>query len=280
MRLAVPLFETYASPEEWVAILKKHHYGAAYCPIALDASDACIAEYRAAAEENDIVLPEVGAWGCNPLHPDPEVREASLKKTVETLIFADKIGAHCAVNIAGSYGEIWDSPHPMNLSERCFDETVAHVQRILREAAPKHACYTLEMMPYTLPDSAESYLRLMEAVDSPHFKVHLDPVNIVNTAAKCYDTTGLIRHCFSVLGDKILGVHGKDIRIRHELTLHLEEVCPGRGMLDYRTLMTEMEALDPQMPLILEHMPSQALYEEGEAFVRRLAAELKIDLIG
>ena len=43
-------------------------------------------------------------------------------------------------------------------------------------------------MPYLLPDSPDSYLALLEAVDRERFAVHLDPVNMINTPAKSTTT--------------------------------------------------------------------------------------------
>jgi len=276
MRLGAPLFDPFASPEEWVALLKQKGYSAAYCPVHLGDSAQKIEEYRLAAIEHDIVIPEVGAWSNNPLHPDPAVREQSIQNSIQQLRLADQVGAHCCVNIAGSFGEIWDSPHPDNVSQRAFDMTVAAVQRILDTAQPRHACYTLEMMPWTIPDSAESYLDLIRAIDRPNFVVHFDPVNIINSARRYYSNADVIRHCFDLLGPYIKGVHGKDISLRYQLTLCLEEVVPGTGGLRYDVLLSCMEQTDPDMPLLLEHMPLAEQYEQGAAFVRTVAEQLGI----
>ena len=41
--------------------------------------------------------------------------------------------------------------------------------------------FILELMPTCIPDSVESYLDTIKAVDREQFAVHLDPVNIMGT---------------------------------------------------------------------------------------------------
>ena len=42
------------------------------------------------------------------------------------------------------------------------------------------------MMGWSLPDSPDSYLKMMKAVDRETFAVHLDPCNLVNSPARFY----------------------------------------------------------------------------------------------
>src|SRR5262245_1350761 len=102
MRLGGPV-DTGGDPEKWIANLRKEGYRTAYCPIDLTASDSMIAEYAAAAREHDVVIAEVGAWS-NLLSPNVAEREDALKLCVQALVVADKLGARCCVNVAGSRG--------------------------------------------------------------------------------------------------------------------------------------------------------------------------------
>jgi sugar phosphate isomerase/epimerase len=109
------------------------------------------------------------------------------------------------------------------------------------------------MMQATVPDSADSYLELIRAVDRPEFAAHLDPVNLVMTPRTYFDTGALIRECFQKLGPWIVSCHAKDIALHETAALHLDEVQIGEGNLDYRTYLTELARL-PEVPLLLEHL--------------------------
>jgi L-ribulose-5-phosphate 3-epimerase UlaE len=68
--------------------------------------------------------------------------------------------------------------------------------------------------------------------------------------------------------------HAKDIALGDRLTVHLAEVRPGLGALDYRVFLTEMDRLDPDTPLLVEHLSSDAEYAAAVAHVRAVAGEL------
>jgi sugar phosphate isomerase/epimerase len=180
------------------------------------------------------------------------------------------------VTLAGSRGDTWDGPHPDNLSPDTFALIVDSVREIVDAVEPRRTFFTLEPMPWTLPDSPDSYLELMSAIDRRQFAVHLDPTNLINSPAKFYDNAGLLRECFAKLGPHIKCCHAKDITLAGELTVHLAEAIPGRGALDYRVLLTEMDRLDPDTPILVEHLSEEWEYAEATAHIRSVAEELGV----
>ena len=60
--------------------------------------------------------------------------------------------------------------------------------------------------------------------------------------------------------------------------MHLDECCPGDGALDYAVYLRELDKLDPDMPLVLEHMTREEDFDRGAAYIRRLAEEEGIEL--
>ena len=270
MRLGAPLMQPATDPAAWVAAVQAKGYRAAYCPVKPDADVATIAAYRAAAQAADIVIAEVGAWS-NPLSPDPVTRTAALDKCKASLLLAERIGARCCVNIAGSRGEKWDGPHPADLTAETFDLIVTTTREIIDAVQPRQTVYALETMPWMYPDSLESYQRLIKAIDRPGFGVHFDPVNLVNSPQRYFQNAALIRACVTALGPQIRSVHVKDIQLADRLTVHLDEVRPGQGALDLRTLLRELHQLDPALPIMLEHLPNEAEYDLAAAHVRAIA---------
>lgn len=273
MRLGGPLFKPFDDPGGWIAALTYHGYTAAYCPLK-DATNAdLVRAYADAAQKNDIVIAEVGAFGNNPICPDDQIRKKGIETCAAKLALADEIGARCCVNVAGSRSDQWAGPHEDNYGDDTFDLIVQSVRTIIDAAKPKRAFYALEMMPWIYPDSPDSNLELIRAIDRPQFAVHLDPVNIINSPRRYYKNADLIRNCFVKLGPYIKSCHAKDILLHDKLTVHLDEVRPGLGNLDYRTFLTELTKLDPDTPLMLEHLKGEAEYAAAAEHVRGVARE-------
>lgn len=275
MRLGGMVFGDTSTPGKWVKAVQDMGYRAAYCPVDATASVETVAAYRRAAQESDIVIAEVGAWS-NPLSPDPAVAAKAMAHCKRQLDLAERIGALCCVNIAGSCGEQWDGPHPDNLKSQTFDRIVMDTQEIIDAVSPQHATYSLEPMPWVFPTSPDSYLALMKAVDRRGFGVHLDPVNMINSPERYFDNAAFLEDCFDKLGDYILSVHAKDITLSGKLTTHLDEARPGDGGLCYRTFLNRMNRLHPDTPFMLEHMTEEQDYRIASDYVRKIGAELGI----
>ena len=228
---------------------------------------------REAYARHDVMLAEVGAWN-NMLHPDPDRRARNVAFNAEALALADELGARCCVNIVGSFSAaIWMGPHARNFTEEAFEVTVENVRHILDSVKPRRAYYSIEMHQFALPDSVDSYLRLIEAVNRPMFGVHVDPVNLVNCPVIYYRTTDVIRDVFARLGPWIISCHAKDITLSAKLTVHLDEIRPGLGELDYRVYLQELGRLPGDVPLIIEHLPPQE-YPLAREYIVAVANEL------
>jgi sugar phosphate isomerase/epimerase len=278
MRLAGPTFDNGATPQTWVASVRSAGYSAANAPLAPDADDATVAAYVDAARRAGIVIAEVGAWS-NPIDPDPAKAGVAMEKCRRSLDLADRLGARCCVNIVGSRNpDRWDGPHPDNLSTDTFDLIVRTTREIIDAVRPRRTFYTLETMPWIFPSSADEYVRLLRAIDRPTAAVHLDPVNLVNCPAIAYRTGDLIRECFAKLGPWIKSCHAKDVVLRDALTVHIDECPPGTGVLDYATYLRELQKLDRDTTLYIEHLPREA-YPPAAAHIRSVAHRMKVDLL-
>jgi sugar phosphate isomerase/epimerase len=289
MRLGGPIFGNHnnpgeagtpvgvQTPQEWVNAVLHLGYSAAYCPVGLQADLAQIAAYAKAAQAANIVIAEVGAWS-NPLSPDDKTRQAAVELNKRSLELAERIGARCCVNITGSRGEKWDGPSELDLTTETFDMIVVTVREIIDAVAPRRSFYTLETMPWMYPDSTESYLRLLHAIDRPALAVHFDPVNLVCSPQRYFANGGLISEFVAELGPWIKSVHAKDILLGDRLTTHLDEARPGLGRLDYRRLLRELNRLDPDLPVMLEHLPSAQEYILAASYIRNVASEVGVSL--
>ncbi len=278
VRLGGPVFLKSDDP---AALAREHRrlgYSAAYCPnVALKDTDRVRAVEKAYAGEN-VIIAEVGAWK-NILDPDAAKRKENLAYVVERCALAEAVGARCCVDIAGSYNpEIWYGMHPRNLSREFLDATVENCRHILNAVKPKRTKFTVEMMPWSLPDGPDSYLELIRAVDNTAFGVHLDVCNIINSPSRFYHNGEVIRECFRKLGRWIVSCHAKDLQWVPEYNVHFLEVVPGKGQVSYRAYLEELSKLPADAPLMLEHLKTPEEYDEGRKYIQRVAAEAGVML--
>lgn len=273
-----PLFKKYQSPNEWIKILHDLNYGAAQCPLKPGATFTEINAYKNAAKKANIIIAEVGAWS-NPLDPDENKAKAAIDKNSKALQLADEIGANCCVNISGSRNpEKWAGPHQNNLSSETFDMIVENTRKIIDAVQPKHTFYTLETMPWSFPNSVDSYVKLIKAIDRKRFAVHLDPVNLITGVNTYFNNGLLIKDAFQKLGKYIKSCHAKDILLLEDkLTPHLPEVRAGLGNLDYRVFLGELAKLN-NVPLMMEHLKSAEEYKKAADYIRLTGKSLNIQI--
>jgi sugar phosphate isomerase/epimerase len=278
VRLGGPLQGKFDDPALWIKTLKSLGYSAALCPVRPGAPSELIEAFRTEAKRSNIIIAEVGVWN-NMLDPDDNARNEAIKRNVISLQLADEIGACCCVNISGAKGEIWDGPYPGNYSKETFSQIVDTVRYIIDQVNPVNTYFTLEPMPYMLPDSPDTYLQLLKAIDRDRFAVHLDPVNMISSPQRYFNNAGFLRECFSKLGPYIKSVHAKDITIMPELTVHLEERRPGLGSLDYAVFLREMSKLS-NVPMMMEHLEKQEDYRLAAEYIRKIGYENGVRFAG
>lgn len=278
MLIGAPVFLRSDDPAELAREHRRLGFSAAYCPPVRIGDKDKLKAIEAAFARERVVLAEVGAWK-NLLDPDLAQRKANFEYVVERMAIADEVGARCCVDISGSYNpKFWYGPHPKNLSKEGFEETVENCRRIVDQVKPKRSFFTLEVMGWTYPDSPDSYLRLIRAIDRKAFAVHLDVCNAVNSPDRFYNNATLIEECFRKLGRYIKSCHAKDLEWVVELNVHFLEVIPGRGSLDYRAYLRGLKNLPSPVPLMLEHLKTAEEYKEGFDYIRKTAADLDYPL--
>ncbi|WP_169082562.1 sugar phosphate isomerase/epimerase family protein [Paenibacillus sp. PL91] len=277
MRLGGQVFLEDKNPESWAHALNQAAFRATTCPINGDDDISQLDDYMKAANKHDILISEVGAWS-NPISRDGQTRKTAIAYCIKRLELAERIAANCCVNIAGSRGEQWDGPDAENFSDVTFELIVETTREIIDAVKPERTVFALEMMPWVFPDSADTYVALIKAIDRKGFGVHFDPVNIVSSPRIYYRNGEMIKDFFAKLGPYIRNCHAKDILLRGHLTVHMDEVIPGLGVLDYRAFLTELNKLHPDIPLIIEHLSTNEQYEQAAGYIRTTAAELGISL--
>ena len=141
------------------------------------------------------------------------------------------------------------------------------------------AALGMEAQVTTNLDGPRAHRRLMDDIGDERVKVNLDPTNMIHLY-NYYHTTELINECFDLLGEDIFGCHAKDTFILpHSQTVHIQEVCPGRGVLDYETYLVRLSRMKWSRSLLPEHIPGDQ-FAEAEAYIRKVAHKVGVTILG
>jgi len=276
MRLGGPVFAAWNTPDEWATAVRAAGYRAAYCPLEPNADDDTVRAFAAAAQAHDVVIAEVGAWS-NPISPDSLTRLAAIEHCQQHLLLADRLGARCCVNIAGSrHAAQWDGAHPDNLSDDTFALIVETLRRIIDAVKPTRTFYTVEASPFLQPDSAEAFEKLLAAVKRDRLAVHFDPVDLINSPKRYYGSTRIIKDFVAAMGPRIKSCHARDVILRPAPLVHLDQVPPGQGGLDYTTYLKSIKRIGADVPILLEHLPDAADYQQAGEYLRGVAGKAQI----
>ena len=279
MRLGAPVFISEKDPELFVFSHVKKNYRAAYCPdwINYDTDPEACRAFKASLSKHDVVLAEVGIWR-NVLSKNPDEAKAAIDYSVRRLQTAEELEARCAVNIIGSWCETnWDGPHEKNYSEDFFDAAVEAARKIIDMVKPKRTKMSFELMPCQFLDCASEYMRFLYAIDRSAAGIHLDPANCISNPRLLYDNKNFFQREFAIFGGSVCSVHLKDVCLDPStFTVNIKEVLIGKGNLDYINLLRLLDRLPPDTPVMLEHLETEALYDEAAKSVRALGEKANI----
>ncbi len=258
----------HASPADWAARHKTLGLKTVVFPVSCIDGEDTVAAYKKAADEARLGIAEVGIWR-NTLAADPAERRKWIDYAAGQLRMADDIGAACCVNVVGTpYGPRWDGGYRGNFSGELWNMAVKMIREVIDLAKPKRTKFCIESMPWMIPDSPETCLRLLEDVDRAEFGTHLDVVNMITSPRRYFFNDDFLRECFSVLKGTICSCHLKDIRLKEEYTFQLEETSCGAGSLDLELYAQLANGENPDMPMIIEHLSSDEEYLASIAYVR------------
>ena len=271
---------SYSSPAEWEKLLIASHFKAITAPFSCRTPRNEIREYCEIIQLHQVRIAEIGVWK-NLLDPDPEKAAEAMAYAKGQLALGDELGIPCCVNIAGTAGSAgWDAADPSNYFPETYDRIVSQVREILDEVKPSRTYYTLEPMPWMIPDGPDVYLRLIRDVDRPQFGAHMDFVNMICTPRRYLNATAFIEECFRDLAPYIRSTHIKDSRMDPtRLTSFFAECSPGEGGLDYVTILRIIDRYLPKdAPVLLEHMSTFEEYASAYDYVSQKAIEAGISV--
>lgn len=268
MRFGINFTMPHETPEQWGELLEKHGYRAAAFPVTYRTPDHLIDRYVKAARDHDIKIAEVGVWN-SPHHPDPQIAAQAKQDCLEQFRLADYVKANCCVNVSGAAGEVWYYCYRENYSKDLYRRNVEFVQELCDTVKPQHTSYALEPMQWMLPRSPQEYLQFWKDVDRAHFKVHMDIWNFIADPYWYTHQEELMEETFSLLGEQIVSCHIKDITLDLGVTTAIRETEIGTGAGNHSCYLSHISRLDPDMPVLIEHLDQ---FEQYHAALRYLSA--------
>ena len=266
----------YRTPDDWEQLLVRSGFKAITAPFSCADSDETIERYMRIVEKHGVKISEIGVWR-NILGG----REENLAYAVGQLTLADRLGIECCVNIAGTESELaWDAADRSNYTKDNYDNIVASIRQVIDTAAPTRAFYTIEPMPWMIPDGPDSYLQLIRDVDRSMFAAHMDFVNMINQPRRFLCAESFVEECFSKLAPYIKSTHIKDSRMElTRYTTHIDECPPGQGELDYPRILAIIDRYLPKDgAILLEHMSTFGEYDDAFRFVKKAAEEAGVEV--
>jgi sugar phosphate isomerase/epimerase len=233
---------------------------------------------RQVLADNGVRMYQATGFWQNLVTPDEAHRQESVKTLQAALRLAGWMGARGIDTGPGSLSPDgpW-FPHPDNWTATSRRQLVKSLRECAKTAEDSGVYLSLEAHQLVVLESAEVTRDVLDQVNSPWVRNDYDSANWI-TRETVYHTADAVNHHFDVLGPHIVSCHAKDIWIENRLTLHLQDGCPGKGLMDFRTLFRRMEALSPEYPVIAEGNSTEELPQVSALF-HGLAKELGIAVI-
>lgn len=277
MRFGGGIEKEYSNPQEWLELVHQLGYSAVIAPIDYTATKEEKSDYLRCIKENNLIIGEVGVWK-NPISTDDKESKEALEYCKNQLSLADELHANCCVNIVGSRGEIWDGAYQDNYEEDTYAIIIDSIRDIIDSVNPSNTYYTIEPMPWMVPDSPDQYLKLLKDVDRKSFGVHLDYTNMINCPKTYLYSTRFINECFEKLGPYIKSIHAKDVSMKSGLPCIIEETLPGTGIIDYHNVLKQSEKLGSNTTVFIEHLKTFEEYKRSADYIRGIADMDKIKI--
>lgn len=206
-----------------------------------------------------------GYWQ-NMVTPDESARRESVRTIQAALRLAGWMGARGIDTGPGSMNPDgpW-FPHPDNWTESARRQLVRTLKECAAAAEDAGVYLSLESHQLVTLESPEVTRWVLDEVNSPWVRCDYDSANWI-TLKEVFDTGSALNRHFDLLGDYIVSAHAKDIWVENRLALHLQDGCPGKGNMDFKTLFRRIEALSPDHPVIAEGNSTDELPQVSALF--------------
>jgi sugar phosphate isomerase/epimerase len=238
-----------------------------------DEIDPALADrVREACARRDVTIAAVSGT-FNMAHSEEEVRRDGLRRLGVIAGSCERLGTSTITLCTGTRDreDMWRR-HPDNGTPEAWQDMLATVQEALETAEEHGVTLAFEPEINNIVHSAEKGRGLLDEMRSPRLKVVMDAANLFDAedpARRLSRSEQILDEAFEMLGDDIVIVHAKDVRMSGEV------VAAGKGDLDYGLYVKHLSEAEYGGPLLMHGLADEEV-EGSLAFLRGKLAEVGI----
>jgi sugar phosphate isomerase/epimerase len=244
----------------------------------LEADPADVARVKQAFDEAGLVVAQTNGWYECLINPDDAIRAEGIRGLEALIRIGRQLDTRFVYVRPGSInpnGHWW--PHRDNHLPQTFDRLVDSMKQVSAFAQAEGVTLGIEGHVVSTLDTTQRVRDLFDAVGSPALKFNMDPVNFIGTVKDVYDTSRILNEIYDVLGNDLIAAHAKDCAILDAHVLHIVEVVPCSGTMNYDIFMRRWQECCPEGYFLIEHLPDDKV-DIARAAIGEKAKELGIRL--
>lgn len=216
---------------------------------------------------------DISILGCyiNPVHPDRKIREHSLERFSEHLLYARSFGCSIVGTETGS--PLPDCSFTEDIyKEETFQDFISSLRIMVSAAEKTGTIAAIEgVADKNCIYSHERMMRTLELIPSPNLGIIYDPVNFL-PSERAGDSDSLMKEAFELFGSKIVAVHAKDYTMKDGKK---DGTLPaGQGSLNYHLLLELIHTYSPWIHVLLENN-SPGTMKSSLAFIKSIVKEVE-----
>jgi len=206
----------------------------------------------------------LGAY-FNPVHPDPNLREAGIAAFEDHLRIAKRLGVRYVGTETGSLmGSPWGYL-PENHLPSSLDQVVGVFDRLVRTAEAADSWVAMEGAYAHVVHSPAKVREVLDRIASPRLKVTVDLFNFLHLGNH-ERRMEIFEDCLRLFSADIVIYHLKDYIVKNG---QLVQVGLGKGRMDFPTLLRRIREVTPEAILIFEGVVGNDI-AESLATIRNL----------
>lgn len=234
---------------------------------------AYVQEIHDTLAREGVSLSMIGSY-FNPIHPDPEIRQAQINRYIINLKYTKQFGCRIVGTETGSHNP--DITYDMATYEpENFDLCLKTIDQLVNAAETYDALACIEPVSHHHTISTvERALKVSETFKSEHFGFIYDPVNLVPYTG-IPESDGSVRErpsdeaqerffrsAFDAWGSRIKTIHIKDYRLNPVDGTKIGNLMAGIGVINWKLFFRLMDEYRIQVPMSMENIQVPLLAEE------------------
>jgi len=227
-----------------------------------------------------LVIAQAAGVSANLVCRDDDQRTHELQRLHAALLTASQLGAESLITGCGTLHQtFFYGPHPENHAPQTVDRLVDSLTRAADLAEDAGVPMHIECHQLTTMSNPTVIREVLDRVDSPWVLANFDPVNLLSGLGEVYDNASAMARMVDVVGTRYAATaHLKDVTVRADIVLHLDEVAPGEGYLDLQAFVDAAARLGDPIALVVEHLPREASMA-ALVGIRELAPSLGVEWV-